>query len=70
LGHQRSTKAARDAEKKVTHTIDEIRRVQQRSRYPPPKQGVELGKKGKIRWKERDKKEREERKRMMAMLNS
>jgi len=70
LGHQRNKKAARDAEAKVTHTIDEIRRVQQRSRYPPPKQGVELGKKGKIRWKERDKKEREERKRLMAVLNS
>jgi hypothetical protein len=69
LGHQRNKKAARDAEKKVTHTIDEIRRVQQRSRYPPPKQGVELGKKGKIRWKERDRKEREERKRLMAVLN-
>jgi len=69
LGHQRNKKAARDAEKKVTHTIDEIRRIQQRSRYPPPKQGQELGKKGKIRWKERDKKEREERKRLMAVLN-
>jgi len=69
LGHQRNKKAARDAEKKVTHTIDEIRRVQQRSRYPPPKQGSELGKKGKIRWKERDKKDREERKRLMAVLN-
>lgn len=70
LGHQRNIKAARDAEKKVTHTIDEIRRVQQRSRYPPPKQGVELGKKGKLRWKERDKKDREERKHLMALLNS
>jgi hypothetical protein len=70
LGHQRNKKAARDAEAKVTHTIDEIRRVQQRSRYPPPKQGLELGKKGKIRWKERDKKEREERKRLLAVLNS
>jgi hypothetical protein len=69
LGHQRNKKAARDAEKKVTHTIDEIRRIQQRSRYPPPKQGAELGKKGKFRWKERDKKDREERKRLMAVLN-
>jgi hypothetical protein len=69
LGHQRNKKAARDAEKKVTHTIDEIRRIQQRSRYPPPKQGQELGKKGKIRWEERDKKDREERKRLMAVLN-
>lgn len=69
LGHQRNKKAARDAEKKVTHSIDEIRRIQQRSRYPPPKQGTELGKKGKIRWKERDKKDREERKRLMAVLN-
>jgi hypothetical protein len=31
---------------------------------------LELGKKGKIRWKERDKKEREERKRLLAVLNS
>ena len=69
LGHRRNKKSARDAEKKVTHTIDEIRRIQQRSRYPPPKQGQELGKKGKIRWKERDKKDREERKRLMAVLN-
>jgi hypothetical protein len=69
LGHQRNKKAARDAEKKVTHTIDEIRRIQQRSRYPPLKQGQELGKKGKIRWKERDKKDREERKRLMTVLN-
>jgi hypothetical protein len=70
LGHRRNIKATRDAEKKVTHTIEEIRRVQQRSRYPPPKQGVELGKKGKARWKERDKKDREERKHLMAVLNS
>jgi hypothetical protein len=70
LGHQRNRKAALDAEKKVTHTIHEIRRVQQRSRYPPPKQGLELGKKGKIKWKERDKREREDRKSIMAMLNS
>lgn len=70
LGHQRNRKAARDAEKKVTHTIEEIRRVQQRSRYPPPKPGVELGKKGKLRWKERDKKDREERKHLMRLLNS
>jgi hypothetical protein len=70
LGHQRNTKAARDAEKKVTHTIEEIRRVQQRSRYPPPKQGIELGKKGKVRWKERDRKDREERKHLMRLLNS
>jgi hypothetical protein len=54
----------------VTHTIEEIRRVQQRSRYPPPKHGIELGKKGKIKWKEHDKREREERKRLMAVLNS
>ena len=70
LGHQRNRKAARDAEKKVTHTIHEIRRVQQRSRYPPPKLGVELGKKGKIKWAEREKREREDRKSMLAMLNS
>lgn len=70
LGHQRNKRAARDAEKKVTHTIEEIRRVQQRSRYPPPKQGIELGKKGKIKWKERDKRERDERKRLLAVLNN
>lgn len=70
LGHQRNRKAALDAEKKVTHTIHEIRRVQQRSRYPPPKHGLELGKKGKMKWKERDKREREDRRNILAMLNS
>lgn len=70
LGYQRNKRAERDAEKKVTHTIEEIRRVQQRSRHPPPKHGVELGKKGKIKWKERDKREREDRKRLQAMLNA
>lgn len=70
LGHQRNKRAALDAEKKVTHTIEEIKRVQQRSRFPPPKHGIELGKKGKMKWKERDNREREDRKRTLAMLNS
>lgn len=70
LGHRRNVRAARDAEKKVTHTIEEIRRIQQRSRHPPPRHGIELGKKGKIKWKERDKREREDRQRLQAMLNN
>lgn len=63
LGHRTKHHTA------VTHTAEEIRKAQMRSRYPPPRAGVELGKKGKVRWKERDKREREERRRLLGVLN-
>jgi len=70
IGHQRGPRAAADAAKKVTHTAEEIRRAQQRSRYPPSKRTVELGKKGKVKWKERDRRERDERRKLLAALNA
>ncbi|KAI9634048.1 uncharacterized protein MKK02DRAFT_38720 [Dioszegia hungarica] len=64
-----------EGRKKVTHSHEEILEAQRRARYSRSgavKQAggaEELGKKGKIRWKERDKKDRDERRRMIAALN-
>jgi hypothetical protein len=71
LGHRRAQprEHLESTKKKITHTAAEIRQAQKRARYAP-KGGVELGKKGKVRWKERDKKEREERRRLAAALNA
>lgn len=64
-----------EGRKKVTHSHDEILEAQRRARYARSGAvqkngtGEVLGKKGKIRWKEKDKKERDERRRMIAALN-
>ncbi|GFZ48716.1 hypothetical protein JCM24511_06465 [Saitozyma sp. JCM 24511] len=72
IGHRRSQpkEHLESSKKKVTHTAADIREAQRRARYGVPKQGVELGKKGKVKWKERDRREREERKRLAAAINA
>ncbi|WVR00184.1 hypothetical protein IAU59_007326 [Kwoniella sp. CBS 9459] len=58
---------------KITHTLKDIQDAQRRAKYGKGRDhgaGIELGKKGKIKWKERDKREREERSRLAAALNA
>lgn len=70
IGHRRARPAnSTDIGKKVTHTASQIREAQRRAKYRAVK-GVELGKKGKVRWRERDKKEGESRRRLAAALNA
>ncbi|ORY33358.1 hypothetical protein BCR39DRAFT_519397 [Naematelia encephala] len=65
IGHRRSqTSTAR----KVTHTVEEIEKAQRRARYRKIEK-VELGKKGKIKWKDKDKRERDERRRLLSMMH-
>lgn len=67
IGYRRTRpKGATYTAKKVTHSAEEIREAQRRARYRVIK-GVDLGKKGKVRWKERDK---EDRRRLAAALNA
>lgn len=64
-------------EKRVTHTHAQILEAQRRARYTlagAQRSGaagaaVELGRKGKIKWKEHDKRERDERRRMISTFN-
>ncbi|KAK1922102.1 hypothetical protein DB88DRAFT_497149 [Papiliotrema laurentii] len=71
LGHRRAQKDKQgNPLKRVTHTHQEIVEAQRRAKYRRPVEGLELGKKGKIKWKEKDKKEREERRRIAAALNA
>ena len=67
IGHRRGKPKAGDV-KKVTHTAGEIRDAQRRAKYRVVT--GDLGKKGKVRWKERDKKERDDRRRLAAALNA
>lgn len=69
LGHRRARPRdhLESTKKKVTHSAREIREAQKRAKYAP-KGGVELGKKGRMRWKQRDKQDREERARIADML--
>ncbi len=69
IGHRRARpKGGTEVAKKVTHTAEEIGQAQRRAKYRV--KGVDLGKKGKVRWKERDKRERDDRKRLAAALNA
>ncbi|RSH91864.1 hypothetical protein EHS25_009234 [Saitozyma podzolica] len=72
IGHRRSQpkENLESSKRKVTHTAADIREAQRRARYGHPRHGVELGKKGKVKWKERDRREREERKRLAAAINA
>ncbi|WWD19648.1 hypothetical protein CI109_104110 [Kwoniella shandongensis] len=80
LGHQlsksnpdpKSKTNQPDTRKKITHTDKEIKQAQRRAKYGLPNHTgvVELGKKGKIKWKEKDRKERDERRRLAAALNA
>lgn len=56
------------ADKKVTHTHTEIRRAQQRAGRENGEH--KHGAKSKVKWAQKDKKEREERKRLLAALNA
>ncbi|RSH78197.1 uncharacterized protein EHS24_002658 [Apiotrichum porosum] len=59
------------AEKKVTHTAAEIASAQRRARgVKPNKPGEAVGKKPKVKWAEKERREREERKRIAATLNA
>jgi len=56
--------------KQVTHTAKEIEAAQRRAKYGGRgREGLELGKKGKIKWKDRDRRERDDRRRLAAALN-
>ncbi|KAK8853232.1 hypothetical protein IAR55_003934 [Kwoniella newhampshirensis] len=77
LGHrlsssvQKSREGVESTRKKVTHTDKEIRQAQRRGmKHQSSGGGVELGKKGKIKWKEKNRKERDDRRRLAAALNS
>ena len=71
IGHGRNTERGTvEASKKVTHSAKEIAKARRRARYAgQPRRGLVLGKTGKIKWKEKDKKEREDRRRLVAALN-
>ena len=70
IGHRRARpKVGMEAVKKVTHTAEEIREAQRKAKYRVVK-GVELGKRGKLRWKERDRRERDDRKKLAAAINA
>ncbi|WVR07676.1 hypothetical protein IAU60_004718 [Kwoniella sp. DSM 27419] len=75
LGHRAAQPSVRrpHMEKKVTHTAEEIAKAQRAAKFGKGRhhgQGLELGKKGKVRWKERDRKERDERRQLAAALNA
>ena len=72
IGHIRNTRKGNvEAAKKVTHTAKEIAEAQRRAKYSgKPKAGLRLGTKGKIKWKERDKRDRESRQRLAAAVNA
>ncbi|RXK40545.1 hypothetical protein M231_02197 [Tremella mesenterica] len=67
LGHSRDTSIKKA---KVTHTFKEIREAQRKAKFGQHRMGIELGEKGKKRWKQRAKKDREESKRIMEMLKA
>ncbi|CAD6576023.1 MAG: hypothetical protein TREMPRED_001561 [Tremellales sp. Tagirdzhanova-0007] len=70
VGHLRAgATGATDDTKKVTHSASEIREAQRRARRRVVN-SVALGKKGKVRWKERDKRDRDDRRRLAAALNA
>ncbi|OCF77294.1 hypothetical protein I204_01281 [Kwoniella mangroviensis CBS 8886] len=73
LGHTHNSrnKNIESLAKKVTHSHKEIEDARRRSQYGRGKghgKGLELGQKGKVKWKERDKKDRDERKAIKAAL--
>ena len=72
IGHIRNTRRGNvETVKKVTHTAKEIAEAQRRAKHAgKPKAGLQLGKKGTIKWKERDKRERETRQRLAAAVNA
>ena len=72
IGHTRHTRRGNlEAAKKVTHTAKEIEKARQRAKYAgKPMTRLELGKKGKIKWAEKDKREREHRQRLAAAINA
>lgn len=70
LGHHRGKKDKQgNSLKRVTHTHQEILEAQRRAKFRRPVNELELGPKGKIKWKEKDKREREDRRRIAAALN-
>ncbi|ORX40590.1 hypothetical protein BD324DRAFT_611413 [Kockovaella imperatae] len=72
IGHIRSTRPGNpESVKKVTHTAKEIAQARQRAKYAgKPMSKLELGKKGKMKWSEKEKREREHRQRLAAAINA
>jgi hypothetical protein len=72
LGHVRYKNWSNPAiAKKVTHTAREISQAQKKAKYAGvPTSGLELGKKGKIKWQDKERKDRDERRRLIAMMGS
>lgn len=72
LGHRRTNFDAKgNPLKRVTHTHKEIEEAQRRAKRPMEKKGVvDPGKKEKVKWSLKDKKERDERRRIAAALNA
>ncbi|OXG14007.1 hypothetical protein C366_05000 [Cryptococcus neoformans Tu401-1] len=69
LGHRSAS------DSKITHTHKEIVQAQKRAKYGQKRvnkgeEKGEMGKKQKVDWKRKDKREREERRRLMAAMNS
>lgn len=72
LGHVRYKNPSNAAiAKKVTHTAREISQAQKKAKYAGvPTSGLELGKKGKIKWQDKERRDRDERRRLIAMMGS
>jgi len=71
LGHRRTNFDAKgNPLKRVTHTQKEIEEAQRRAKRPIEKKAMDLEKKAKIKWSLKDKRERDERRRIAAALNA
>ena len=71
LGHRRGLVDRKgNSLKRVTHTHEQIEAAQRRAKKRVPEQSKELGAKGKLKWKEKDKRDVQERRRIAAALNA
>jgi len=71
LGHRRTNFDAKgNPLKRVTHTHKEIEEAQRRAKRPVERRNADLGEKAKIKWKLKDKRETDERRRIAAALNA
>ena len=71
LGHRRGLVDRKgNSLKRVTHTHEQIEAAQRRAKKRVMEQNNELGAKGKIKWKEKDKRDVQERRRIAAALNA
>lgn len=71
IGHRRAKDRKTDQTvKRVTHSQADLREAQRKARFMRPIAREELGKKGKIKWHDKDKRERDERQRLKMALNA